>query len=508
MKKYISIIIIILMIGIGSAQNYMPEFTMEPDAGIEMDSTTPGDIEMWGGEINNATIGTDLTIDDNFITGINKTSGNGVLVGFTPDCDFIVDGTDDCVEIQAAIDYMYSNYLGGKVSLQSGNYNITNQIYVKNWVTLEGANVPFRGYHPGAWDNAKLLDNYVSTAHTKFWITNTTDSAFLMGHGTTLRNVQFAYPSQVPNIIPPLVYPAAIQLGSWSSDVLIDYVNCGNAYQFINATASHARFGVTNCVGYPLKTGIVIDGGTDADYLFNVHFDYPYFPESIYPNNSTYLYVWGSATAIEVGRSDHGKATNCFSYGYYRHIFVNDTNDFQIIGGGADNPYVGIEIVSAERIIVDGVKITSVRVPNPWPAGGASITISGGGFNVVSNCIFASDGHGIKSNSYGDVFTGNVICYFGRNATTMHGGIYLYGGQHHIISNNFIRGDSYANTVGIYSTSGNDVVVMGNIIANIAGYGIAITSTNGQIIANHLRSTGGMSNTMSGTYNVTLNNII
>jgi len=55
MKKYISIIIIILMIGIGSAQNYIPESTMEPGADLSMFSGDPGNVEMWSGDINNAT---------------------------------------------------------------------------------------------------------------------------------------------------------------------------------------------------------------------------------------------------------------------------------------------------------------------------------------------------------------------------------------------------------------------------------------------------------------------
>lgn len=55
MKLKIIIMALLLLAGIGSAVNYMPEFMMEPGAGIEMDSTTPGDIEMWGGNVNNAT---------------------------------------------------------------------------------------------------------------------------------------------------------------------------------------------------------------------------------------------------------------------------------------------------------------------------------------------------------------------------------------------------------------------------------------------------------------------
>ncbi len=52
MMRFVSIMIIALLLaGIVSAQNYMPEFTMEPGAGIEMDSTNPGDIEMQGGHI-------------------------------------------------------------------------------------------------------------------------------------------------------------------------------------------------------------------------------------------------------------------------------------------------------------------------------------------------------------------------------------------------------------------------------------------------------------------------
>lgn len=43
------------MIGIGSAQNYLPESTMEPGAGLSMFEGDPGHIEMWSGNVNNAT---------------------------------------------------------------------------------------------------------------------------------------------------------------------------------------------------------------------------------------------------------------------------------------------------------------------------------------------------------------------------------------------------------------------------------------------------------------------
>lgn len=126
----------------------------------------------------------------------------------------------------------------------------------------------------------------------------------------------------------------------------------------------------------------------------------------------------------------------------------------------------------------------------------------------MENCIFASDGHVIKSNTYGSVYTGNVISYFGRNTTAPSYGIYIFGGQFHIASNNFVRGGAYADTTGIYASSGNDVVVMGNIIAETTTKGISITATNGQIIGNHLKTTGGLTDSISGTKTVTLNNVV
>ncbi len=46
MKKYISIIIIILLVGIGSAQNYLPESTMEPGADLSMFDGDSGDFNL------------------------------------------------------------------------------------------------------------------------------------------------------------------------------------------------------------------------------------------------------------------------------------------------------------------------------------------------------------------------------------------------------------------------------------------------------------------------------
>jgi len=481
MKLKIMIMALLLMsVGIGSAVNRLPatEFV--------------GDVDM----------------DDNFIISVNKTAGVGVTVGFTDDCNYVVDGIDDCVEIQAAIDFVQDNYGGGLVRLQNGNYNLTNQISISRFVTVEGPNIPFEGYHPGAWDNTPLLDNYASQSFAKFWVTNITDAAFLMGRGSSLRNVQFAYPDQTPAIIPPTAYPAAIELASNSGDVLLQYINFGNAYIGVDATASHSRLVVIDCVGFALYRGIMIDGSTDADYLTRVHFDYPYFPESYYPDSTTYWWVRDNAIAMEINRMDHGKITDCFVYGYDKFIYFNDTNDVQVIGGGADRPRIGIELYSAERILINGVKITSAGTTgNELPSDSAAIQSTSGGFLTVENCIFASDGHVIKSNTYGSVYTGNVISYFGLNTTAPSYGIYIFGGQFHIASNNFIRG-GFSNTTGIYASSGYDVVVMGNIIAETTIKGISITATNGQIIGNHLRTTGGLTDSISGTKTVTLNNVI
>lgn len=54
--KFISVLVIALLLaGAGAAQNYLPEFTMEPGADLSMFEGDPGNMEMWSGNINNAT---------------------------------------------------------------------------------------------------------------------------------------------------------------------------------------------------------------------------------------------------------------------------------------------------------------------------------------------------------------------------------------------------------------------------------------------------------------------
>lgn len=54
----------------------------------------------------------------------------------TDDCDYLCDGTDDQVEINAAISALPRD--GGKVVILAGNYRLTGDIVVKSNVTIEG----------------------------------------------------------------------------------------------------------------------------------------------------------------------------------------------------------------------------------------------------------------------------------------------------------------------------------------------------------------------------------
>lgn len=55
MKKIF--LILFLFVGLASSVNYLPESALRANASLSMDSTYPGDIEMWGGAINNWTGG-------------------------------------------------------------------------------------------------------------------------------------------------------------------------------------------------------------------------------------------------------------------------------------------------------------------------------------------------------------------------------------------------------------------------------------------------------------------
>jgi hypothetical protein len=95
--------LLLLLVGIGSAVNKLPatEFT--------------GNVDM----------------DDNFIISVNKTAGLGVTVGFTTDCDYVADGTDDDVTVQAAADYLVTNGGGALILVGGrGTFDFQNSVTV------------------------------------------------------------------------------------------------------------------------------------------------------------------------------------------------------------------------------------------------------------------------------------------------------------------------------------------------------------------------------------------
>lgn len=136
MKKIF--LILFLFVGLASSVNYLPETAMKANASFSMDSTSPGDIEMWGGSIHNASIGAATMIGDlDFDSGYyarNATEG-WCYVG---DYGAIGDGiTNDTAAIQAAVDACPTN---GYVVGNGGTY-LVKSIYLKSNMTLAYLNL-------------------------------------------------------------------------------------------------------------------------------------------------------------------------------------------------------------------------------------------------------------------------------------------------------------------------------------------------------------------------------
>jgi len=76
--RFVSVLVMALLLaGIGSAQNYMPEFTMEPGADLRMFEGNPGNIELFGGDINGSEYVDETDIDWTTMPIVNFNGSTG-----------------------------------------------------------------------------------------------------------------------------------------------------------------------------------------------------------------------------------------------------------------------------------------------------------------------------------------------------------------------------------------------------------------------------------------------
>lgn len=497
--KLISIMIMALLLaGHAAAQNYMPEFTMEPGADLSMFEGDPGNFEAWGGDLNNATYVNTSWVRD------NATSGIGITVGFTPDCDFVCDGIDDLDTWQDAITYKKS-IGGGNVYVQNGHYDAgtDGHLYGAPGVALIGETVP--RFSDGLIYNTTTEDAGVVAVD----IHNYNSSTITITSGFQIENIYFRHPEQTHTFGGGEVieYPAIIdgittieQPISMSPAVIKNCV-CANAWDFINLT----NFTTTNdvCIsgirGKALHIGIEVDNCGHICRMVDCQF-VPGFGGDENLTIAEYNYIANNFTGFKIGENICGGLWGCAVWPGYRGFWITGDNvalydcmadatqlgldidgDFCNVFGGT---YYGFQLVDFYNVTWGeddiGIQLDGNYNTVIGPAvssGSSGILITGKNNTVDAAKIWR---HGWKDTID---WTGGITITNDLNivsncvidgVTPMQGtsGIFQNGGVNNQYIANRIINQSLA---GIWLLDGNSATIDGCEFLNVAGYDLVIT---------------------------------
>jgi parallel beta-helix repeat protein len=384
-----------------------------------------------------------------------------VVVGAESWCDYITDGTDDAVQIQAAIDAVYaSGASGGKVILIPGNYNIgayTITIYPS--VTLEGANDPFQKPDHG-W-------TYANPQVARINVTSTTSAqyAVLLKTASTIRNIQFHYPNQL-NTASPITYPATIKVDTDAYVVTIENIQGGNCWYFLDASATHNSIIVNRVFAFPIYRGIYEDLNYDVSYVSNVHFN-PNYATGFVPSVALCGYVRDNSIAFEIHKSDCSVYTNLFAFGYYKGFVITDNTRSTFINPQADACLFPFILTRCYRVTIDGGWAYNVDwINSNWVlSGNWGIYVDASYRCVIKNCMLNVGQNGIKTNS----------------------------GSYHTIEGNVVEGFNgvVADNAGIFVNSPHSIINGNTVICVVAGtsYGIRIyTAAYCSVVGNTIKS--------------------
>ena len=254
--------------------------------------------------------------------------------GYTVDqCDYLCDGTDDQVEINAAIAALPAT--GGKIVLLDGAYNITANI------TVNKVNVELCG----------TIAAQLTFANAAYINVNKSSCAV---HDLTLIGTQTA--TSKPVLYMSSIYGQAYNLHIDKGGITLDYVTCATiTNNIINGEGYNAAINIINN-----SCTVIISGNDFSGSYYGVHAD-----------NSEQLNIVNNTSNLfnEAGVW----LANC--------RWVNITNNiFYTAAGGS---VWGIYCSACRRVLIDAnnISIDYNGVPNPC------ITLYGTYTSVISNNI-------------------------------------------------------------------------------------------------------------------------
>ena len=395
MKLKIMIMALLLLAGIGSAVNWLPESTMEPGANLSY-YDSGSSLQTFDFSTEPADGSVLVSISGIWSVLAGKYLDGDIVIGPASDTysflyDYTTDGVDDCIEIQAAIDNIGTH---GDIVFEPGIYNLTNTIYCKPGARLIGKGNVF---HP--WPNAAhgYTDPDPIPRRVTFQITNETDPAFVMSSGKTgitIENIAFYYPNQSVDSV--VEYPATILGSAWySDDITLRNLFAINPYIFLYMPRAD-RIIIENIKGQPIKTGIYIGTTLDVPYIRHVHFS-PHFWGAELEGSASRIYRYQNGTAFHLGSINWPSVIDIFAFGYKYGVYMDTTRDGRFTGIALDICKYPVYMQDSSRNIISGGQLVqySQYIGVPHPSDGAAIEIDGGANNIIIGNVIRYKNAGI-----------------------------------------------------------------------------------------------------------------
>jgi len=305
------------------------------------------------------------------------------------------------------------------VAVPPGIYKVTSQIEIPKGKGLYGSNVGSGPRFAGAlpWD-LRFIGSVIAVA----WGSggeNPSNSAFKMRSFSVITGLQFWYPNQSGSTASPTMYPPTIALAANDAEEGSQLVTAPTVEdcQFINPwiamdfTSPHALLTVRDVTLASWKGGMRVDRSVDVDRISDVQMTPNTMYRGNWPTNGVHAYNANTAGTfgLEIGHADHIMIERCFTYGYYRGLWIhpvstnadgtpNAPNGILIDQCGFEGTRRPVQVLQAFRRVVmtgclfgadnDGVSVfvqaTADNIPEEvsfvnctsWGSGGQAFVLS------------------------------------------------------------------------------------------------------------------------------------
>lgn len=157
-----------------------------------------------------------------------------------------------------------------------------------------------------------------------------------VGANAVLEGIQFYYPNQPDNVVPPTPYPFTIDFAVGGFGCLRN-LSFANSYQAIRCIGHDAPT-IKDVVGQAFYRGLVLDDCEDVAKITDVEWRWDL---STQLDGSLLAWQKENGIAFDIGRVDEALFTRCFAYSYWRGWYLHATPSgapwCSLVQCGADN---------------------------------------------------------------------------------------------------------------------------------------------------------------------------